>query len=189
MAMKTIFVIVIVTLVMTAILLGISLMMPTKAVTRLTFEQVMELSQEKINQLSEITIKYEVNVSEEEKDVIGTAEYTRKGSLTSFKITPELKNYEGTALILNPDSVINFLTRNHRSEYSGELVENNRTCNSVIVQPNSTTRYKKIIDGDYIVIACMDKIIGYPTTIYSGEVNNERVIYSKLIITELSFKQ
>lgn len=183
-----VFVAIIAFLIVVIVILSISLLEPAGISEReLTFNDIIELSAERRASVESISMVYEVNLSSVDGEFIGELNYTRYGERSSYRVSPWISEFAGTALLLSPDDVIDFILFNNREEYSGLLKEGNRSCWSTITEPNSTS-YSKLIDGDYVFVTCFDQVTGYPIVVYAGEVAGEEVVYSKLSVKNITYE-
>lgn len=147
-----------------------------------TLEQVIQLSTQKIDSLKSINATYKVELYLTNKNVTGELNFFRNTTTAMVILSPSIKDYEGYGIMPYPNRLIDFITENNRGEFFGE--END--CYSTITEPVSET-YKKLTGGDYLVIACFHKTIGYPSVFYASEVLNDNVIYSNIYVTNFTY--
>ncbi|MBD3312752.1 hypothetical protein GF352_04850 [archaeon] len=184
---RLVFIGVIIFLAVVIVFLSISLLKPEERPRRVTFNDVIQLVNEKREAVKSIKIIYGVNASLASDDFTGEVVYSRFDDYTSFNVDPVLDELTGTALLINPDDLVNFIVVNDRAEYSGLLEELRRPCWSTITEPNSSA-YERVIDGDYIFVTCFDRVTGYPLTVYAGEVAGEDVVFTKLFAKNITYE-
>ncbi|MFA5406518.1 MAG: hypothetical protein WC307_04135 [Candidatus Nanoarchaeia archaeon] len=178
---------VLLSLVAVAILLAVLLFQPPVIEAELTFDELIAFSDARMNLVKEALITYEVNLSLINNSISGELIYYKNSSVESVTLSPELIGYEGYALLISPNQLINFINNSARREYSGELENNGLACQSSITEPLSND-YKSLINGSYLFVTCFDKTIGYPSLYYNSELLGEDVVYSKIFIKNITYK-
>jgi hypothetical protein len=171
------------------VFLMVLLLQPPPPYQPITFEYLMNLTRDLRADLKTVNLTYIVNLSLQDKDVIGQMNFYKDDETTSFELSDELKEYEGCGLLLSPLSQVNFIQTNTRQEYSGRLFNlvRQELCWSTITAP-SGTQYDKIINGDYLFITCFDNTTGYPSVVYNSEILGEQVITSYMVLTNRSYE-
>jgi len=169
------------------VFLAVILLQPPVVEERLTFNQLLDLVNNKASALSEVNITYDVNITLISGSVAGEMNYFKNKTSKTVTLSPSLMAYQGYAIMLPPDEMVGFINDSDRHEYAGELDNNGTACWSAITEPLGS-QYNSLINGDYLFVTCFDQVTGYPSLAYSSELAGDEVVYSKIFIKTIAYR-